>query len=158
MASITTNNMNNSFVLAAFFSSFMNTENGTEYIKFSFMEFWRRGTGLRWIAFKPVTIKVEASLLFLQTLQPWFPNENAKFTFVWKKQSNNPVLYLPSPGTTPVSWSLLQGGLDTWNVIFVAAFDALTPASVHSLPHDHVTYWPRLRPLKAQQTFAGVES
>ncbi len=52
------------------------------------------------------------SPLFLQTLGPWFPNENTTFTFIWKEDfgslSNSPVLFLLSPVKMLLTMFLVQ--------------------------------------------------
>ncbi len=53
-----------------------------------------------------------ASPLFLQTLGPWFPKWNAKFTFIWKEDfgplSKSTALFLLSPGKMLLTMSLFQ--------------------------------------------------
>ncbi len=65
-----------------------------------------------------------ASPLFLQTLGPWFPKGNAKFTFIREHNfgplSSSPVLFVFSPGEMLLTLSVVQEWLwhkecDSWN-------------------------------------------
>ncbi len=78
-----------------------------------------------------------ASPLFLQTLgliSKW----NAKFSFIWKEDfgpmSNNPVLFLHSPGKTLLTLSLVQKWLGS------------------PFPEDVWTWWPLMHWLQLQST------
>ncbi len=80
-----------------------------------------------------------ASPLFLQTLEPWFPNEMQNLLSSEKRTLDHWVIFLHSPGKMLLTLSLVQKWLgspfpeDVW----AWWLDALTPASVHSLWSSH---------------------
>lgn len=65
-----------------------------------------------------------ASLHFLQTLGPRFPNETLKTSLHLNRRppSNGPVLFLLNPGDTSLTLFLVQEWFDARNVTLVASF------------------------------------